>query len=316
MVKIWEDNEPYNAGYSNYGDVDFFENGCLVNTEQSRTEFPMLICRPYGDEEDKFQFGDIVVDIDADWIDQEQIESFSAIRKEDDPVGYAISCVEYYGMENFGAQSYVYDYSFMTRQEIESILAARGVYTDSFRGYPSPATEYVCDMEKAVSDFFEAAEELSCTSGTEERVKYTDKAMDAAGRMFGGHVSVLNYPSAQRAVEDAVRGYCQPLTRTQAQRLVKSLARELALVKMLPATPQQDAFREMIYLKYNKDVMDAGGHPVRFNEFLGGPYINPISGVQMSMTPEERREYKKDPLVMSGEIYRKESSEKHRSKIM
>ena len=316
MVKIWEDDEPYNAGYTNYGAEDFFENGCLVNTERSNTEFPMLICRPYEDEEDKFQFGDIIVDIDADWIDQEQIEAFGAIRKEDDPVGYAINCAEYYGIENFGAQSYVYDYSSMTRQEIESILDAKGICIDSFRRYPSPATEYVCDMEKALSDFFEAAEDLRCSTDTKEKVRYTDRAMGAAGRLFGGQISVLNYPTAQRVIEDSVRGYCQPVTRTQAQRMVRSLARELALVKMLPATPQQDAFREMIYFKYNKDVMDAGGHPVRFNEFLGGPYINPISGVQMSMTPEERREYKKDPLVMSGEIYRKESHERCRQKTM
>lgn len=50
--------------YRNYGDKDFFENGVLVDTEHSDTVFPMLLCRPYPDEEDLYQFGEVEVDLD------------------------------------------------------------------------------------------------------------------------------------------------------------------------------------------------------------------------------------------------------------
>lgn len=50
--------------YRNYGDKNFFENGILVDTEHSDTAFPMLLCRPYPDEEDLYQFGEVEVDLD------------------------------------------------------------------------------------------------------------------------------------------------------------------------------------------------------------------------------------------------------------
>lgn len=49
--------------YRNYGDRDFFEHGVLVDTEHSDTCFPMLLCRPYPDAEDLYQFGEVEVDL-------------------------------------------------------------------------------------------------------------------------------------------------------------------------------------------------------------------------------------------------------------
>lgn len=110
--------------YINYGDKDFFQYGCLVDAEHSDTEFDMLVCRPYDDEEDKFQFAQITVDITDTWIDKKAVMSYIGMtEKTFDPIQYAIGCADYYGWENFGAGSmYSIDWTNVSRKEIEDIL--------------------------------------------------------------------------------------------------------------------------------------------------------------------------------------------------
>lgn len=44
--------------YINHGDKNFFEYGCLMDSEHSDTVLDILYCRPYDDEEDSFFFAD------------------------------------------------------------------------------------------------------------------------------------------------------------------------------------------------------------------------------------------------------------------
>lgn len=118
--------------YVNYGDRNFFENGILVDTEHSNTEFPILYCVPYSDEEDLYQFGDCTVDITEPWIDKPSVlKNIGMTEGNFDPVSYAIGCIDYYGAENFGAQSYAYDWRRMTQAEIMEILKHRLIASDN-----------------------------------------------------------------------------------------------------------------------------------------------------------------------------------------
>ena len=106
--------------YINYGDMDFFEHGLLVDSEHSDTEFMILYCMPFCDEEDKFFFANCTVDITDDWINKESVMAYCGMTEENfDPVQFAIACIEYYGAENFSSPYNGYEF---TRKEIEEML--------------------------------------------------------------------------------------------------------------------------------------------------------------------------------------------------
>ena len=110
--------------YRNYGDVDFFQYGCLVDDEHSDTSFDMLVCRPYDDEDDKFQFAQITVDITDNWIDRKGVMSYIGMTEETfDKIQFAIGCADYYSWDNFGAST-MWNLNWMevTRKEIENEL--------------------------------------------------------------------------------------------------------------------------------------------------------------------------------------------------
>jgi hypothetical protein len=118
--------------YRNYGDVNFFECGILVDDEHSDTEFNILYCRPYDDEEDMYEFGDCQVDITDSFIQKDIVMNYIGMTEETfDPVQYAIGCLDYYGIENFGAMSYAYDFMHMTKKEICDILKHRSIGSDN-----------------------------------------------------------------------------------------------------------------------------------------------------------------------------------------
>ena len=106
--------------YINYGDRNFFDYGMLVDSEHSDTEFDIIFCRPYDDEEDLYQCGQVTVDINDSWIEKEKVESYIGLKKEDNPIQFAIGCLEYYGAENFGADDFwVYEnWRYMTKESI------------------------------------------------------------------------------------------------------------------------------------------------------------------------------------------------------
>lgn len=88
--------------YVNYGDKNFFEYGCLVDADHSDTEFNILYCRPFDDEDDLYLFADCTVDITDSWIDRQQIMSYIGMSEDNyDPIQFAIGCIEYYGIDEF-----------------------------------------------------------------------------------------------------------------------------------------------------------------------------------------------------------------------
>lgn len=118
--------------YVNCGDKDFFERGRLVDSEHSDSVMDILVCNPYSDEEDLYQFGECSVDITDDWIDKQAVMDFLGMDSDSfNPIEYAIGCIDYYGMENFGACNYVYDYTRMTKEDIKDILKYRLIATDN-----------------------------------------------------------------------------------------------------------------------------------------------------------------------------------------
>lgn len=115
--------------FVNYGDKNFFEYGVLVDADHSDTEFPIVYCRPFDDEEDMFFFADCNVDIDDSWIDREDVMEFIGMNSDEfDPIRFAIGCIEYYGAENFSSP---YDGYTFNREEIEEKLKNYWIATDN-----------------------------------------------------------------------------------------------------------------------------------------------------------------------------------------
>ena len=106
--------------YINYGDVNFFELGTLVDAEHSDTEIKILYCRHFDDEEDLYFFADCTVDIEDSWIDRKAVMEYLGMTEENfNNIQFAIGCVEYYGAENFSSP---YDGYKFNRKEIEEKL--------------------------------------------------------------------------------------------------------------------------------------------------------------------------------------------------
>ena len=120
--------------YINYGDKDFFRHGLLVDYGHSETEFLIMTCEPYPEEEDVYQFGDITVDITEPWIDRKAVMGYIGMKEDGfDPFFYAVGCVSYYGAENFGAGSALpmYDWTSMRSEYIKEILRYRMIDSDN-----------------------------------------------------------------------------------------------------------------------------------------------------------------------------------------
>lgn len=106
--------------YLNYGDRNFFEYGCLVDNDHEENEINILVCRPYDDEENLFQFAECQVDITDSWINRDSVMSFIGMSEEDfDDIQFAIGCIDYYGIENFSDSTFGYDF---TMEEIKDKL--------------------------------------------------------------------------------------------------------------------------------------------------------------------------------------------------
>lgn len=118
--------------FVNYGDVNFFERGVLVDSEHSDTEFRMIRCLPYDDEEDKYQFNDgMLVDITDSWIDRKSVMAFLGMTENTfDPIQFAIGCTDYYSWDNFGFP-YSYDWMHMDRKSIEGHLRLHLIANDN-----------------------------------------------------------------------------------------------------------------------------------------------------------------------------------------
>ena len=87
--------------YKNYGDVNFLEYGLLIE-EQSENQFNFIVCRPFSVCLNKYQYCDGYIDISDSWIDKESVMKFIGMEEKFDRIQFAIGCIEYYNLENFG----------------------------------------------------------------------------------------------------------------------------------------------------------------------------------------------------------------------
>jgi hypothetical protein len=97
--------------YENYGDKNFLEYGRLVEAINDH-EFDILVCEGIEgiDATGLYPIAWCHVDIEDDWIDKEKIMDFNGMKKENfNPIRYAIDCIQYYGVEDFGGRYQWYD---------------------------------------------------------------------------------------------------------------------------------------------------------------------------------------------------------------
>ena len=108
--------------YKNYGDVNFFEYGRLVELQKDGT-VDMLVCNPvFGlNDQRHYQFDYINVNINDSWINVNAVERYADISKTE-IVQFALACVDYYGTENFGGTAYYTEEQLKTKNEVLAIL--------------------------------------------------------------------------------------------------------------------------------------------------------------------------------------------------
>ena len=114
--------------FRNYGDVDFFENGFLVDEDHAETGYQILWCRPFDDEDDLYFFADCFVDLTDDWIDREAVENFCGYSVYDNDIRFAGACIDFYGPESFSAP---YDGFAFSKDEIKQKLRRYFIASDN-----------------------------------------------------------------------------------------------------------------------------------------------------------------------------------------
>ena len=300
MVKIWRDGEYYNSGFANYGDKDFFQRGVLINTERPGREIEMIYCRPYEDEEDKYMFGELMVDYADPWISRKEVMRFAGMTEETfDPVQFAIACVDYYGPLEFGAGgTYLYDWRNMTRKKIEKVLRSRSIYLDHMREMP-PLPPGDQERENDVVRILNAIQDMDYDN-VHQRM---DEIMQSAVRLYDAEMHVDSIPRVADALREAGRTLRYPVTQYDAQRFVDKLAMALGNRGILHSRPEQEPFRRSIYERFNA-VAEKWGESISFEEFVTGHYRLRTELLNQVMTTDEKRKHGKDPIVLSKDIYR------------
>ena len=87
--------------FENYGDVNFFDGGRLVEKTEDAVCFNVLVCDyvyDCTDTERCFKFDHCYIDISDSWIDAKEVESFCG--KTDDDALFASDVISYYGTQN------------------------------------------------------------------------------------------------------------------------------------------------------------------------------------------------------------------------
>ena len=108
--------------YKNYGDVNFFEYGRFAELQNDGT-VNVLVCNPvFGLKDPRhYQFDYITVDINDSWIDVDAVYNYADVSKED-IIQFALACIDYYGVENFGGICYYDESQFYTKTEVSNRL--------------------------------------------------------------------------------------------------------------------------------------------------------------------------------------------------
>ena len=109
--------------FENYGDTNFFEYGRMAELQNDGT-VNVLVCNLVFDCKNPdrcYQFDHVNVDINDSWIYVNAVCSYADVSKED-TIRFAIACIEYYGVENFGGTAYYNESQFFTESEIKEKL--------------------------------------------------------------------------------------------------------------------------------------------------------------------------------------------------
>lgn len=115
--------------YLNYGDVDFFEHGVLVQNRIEH-EYDIIFCEPIYGSNDEYYFGEITVNTTDEWIDKKAVCDYIGMRDVFNELQYAIGCLDYYGAENFGTDFNNWQYD---KKGIQEILKHRLIgFDDGF----------------------------------------------------------------------------------------------------------------------------------------------------------------------------------------
>lgn len=93
--------------YKNYGDVNFFDYGVLVQcNKNNENEYDIIKCNPDCDTENNYLLTMDCIDITDSWIDKHDVCSYIGLRDfsidytEEEKILFAIGAIDYYGTQN------------------------------------------------------------------------------------------------------------------------------------------------------------------------------------------------------------------------
>lgn len=131
-----EKEAPKTTLFESVGDVNFYEDGILIRQDPDNKDgFYIIRCMPHSDDEERFQFGELYVDVSDNWIDKAAVASYGGLSGSTYPEAFAILCTDFYSWSNFGAESMgrAYDWQNTDRETIQSVLSqykAAGMFPD------------------------------------------------------------------------------------------------------------------------------------------------------------------------------------------
>ena len=120
--------------FTKWGRSNFLDHGVLVEDQGPEMEgwFRFVLCEEYDEAdpdrpEHNYRLDDILVDINADWIDDEEVQKATGGNRTLSPIGFALCLINTYGADRFysrmtGPMEFKYDWTHCSRDEIAEYL--------------------------------------------------------------------------------------------------------------------------------------------------------------------------------------------------
>lgn len=90
-----------------FGDVNPMEHGGGFWKKGFTDEsFEIILWIPSENIEDTGHFHSLLVETSDDWIDQQAVASYGDMKGATADINFALDCIGYYGVENFGGSSH------------------------------------------------------------------------------------------------------------------------------------------------------------------------------------------------------------------
>lgn len=104
MIKIKLEESNNSLEFSNLGDVNFADGGCLV-AKNGENSYVVVKCDYLWDaEEPTWVLTEDYIDITDDWIDREAVEKFADCDRDTEPEFFARAVIDYYGTQSYGEE--------------------------------------------------------------------------------------------------------------------------------------------------------------------------------------------------------------------